>query len=106
MRRRLAWVLALGALSTAVGCARSSSCQNLVHTGCGLGDAGPLCAATEQCVTADEAIDPCAPGSLACCFQSCAADKDCPSGQQCVMTSGGSSVCALGRCDDDAGTSS
>ncbi len=105
MKARIALLLGVVGALLAAGCARSSSCQNLVHSGCGIGDAGPFCAASDQCITVDEAIDPCAPGSLACCFQSCSTDKDCPSGQQCVVTGSGSSVCALGRCDDDGGGS-
>ncbi len=86
------------------GCASSTPCQNLSHATCGVNDAGPLCPASSVCITIDQAIDPCDPGALACCFKACAVDKDCPSGQTCAATASGN-VCALGRCDNslDAG---
>lgn len=93
MRAALAAVLLLALL----GCGGAARCTELLHPACDL-DGGAGCTTRQSCVLAGAAVDPCAGGAGACCFDACAADKDCPTNLRCV---GG--VCVQGRCAPDAG---
>lgn len=92
MRNALFLALAVVGVGLGFACGGSKTCTDFLHTACDL-DGGQGCPAHQACLTSHEAVDPCAGDAGSCCFQVCAADSDCPSGQYCIAGS-----CAQGRC--------